>query len=806
MIRSIRYQALGGSALLTSVWALWLGCGSPAVEEPPPVIGETPPIAHYGTNASALTRAKSCEEVLATIQDNTVARLIERAEELRQPPPDYYGEPGVVIDTPGMIQPSPPAAPETLADNPLLSGGQAPSPTAGPATPVAEGGSGFSDTGFSDTTVQVRDVDEADVVKSDGDFLYVIQGNNLVKVRAWPADATETVASVSVEGQPLEMFVRDGKAVVYSSVYRDLSQPDPNAGYSRYYPYYYSSPGYTKVTVLDVDGETPEVLREAYLEGSYVSARRHDAVVRTIVQAGYKVPPLDGAYIEYFTPFGEPYRQIDIDAQVDAWLSRTIWAVTQTELGDWLPRQYGLVDGEVVEQAPSCGDFYQPDVDLSQTGVTQVFALNLDTDDGEAKLGGATVLARAERVYANDNVVLLAQTDYGSFENGYSESTTLHRFDLAGDDTVYTASGSLPGYIQSQFSLDEHEGTIRVSTTQNRFSGAGGEQTGPKNRVLTLATSGGWLDVWGQTEVFGQNEQIFATRFIGDLGYVVTFRQTDPLFVVDLSDPGNPEVVGELTIPGFSNFLFPLDATHLFAIGRDATAEGRAQGLALSIFDVSDPTSPALAHKYVYDGQGYSDANVDHRAITFHPDAGRLAFPLQAYTPDYSQSTSTLEVFDVDVAAGFTRRGGISPDAPEITLEECVILLGYGPDALGSYLQAEIDASPGYAEYLLSQCRGSEQMRRGVFRDEYVYGISTRAIYAHTVDGLSAPPVGSASLPPAYDYYYGGPIPVSGVAGSAMGSGGSSFDIGIAGSASTAGSAGAAGAAGAGGAPNADMP
>src|SRR5204863_1681553 len=141
------------------------------------------------------------------------------------------------------------------------------------------------------------------------------------------------------------------------------------------------------------------------------------------------------------------------------------------------------------------------------------------------------------------------------------------------------------------------------------------------------------------------------TRFIGDRGYVVTFRQTDPLFVVDLADPTDPHVVGELSIPGFSNYLFPLDDDHLFSIGRDATAQGGVQGLALQIFDVTDPASPELAQRYVFPDPGDSPANVDHRAITFHPDRGVVAFAHQSYLT----GESTLEVFELSSQTGFVR-------------------------------------------------------------------------------------------------------------------------------------------------------
>jgi hypothetical protein len=776
MNRSLRHRAWSRSAWLTSAWVFGLGCGLPADSAPAEDAQEleaTPP-AEQGTNAAALTRATSCDAVLTRIQSSTIERLLVRADELRQPPSVYAGEPGVVIDGGEALAPVPAA--ESAADNPLLSGANA---SAGPTT----------DSDFSGTTVQVASVDEPDVVETDGDYLYVLQGSQLVKLRAWPAAQTETLATTPIEGSPYDMFVSGGKAVVFSSVYRDLGASpgmDPNYGY--YYPYYY--PTFTKLTVLDVEQDVPAVLRESYLEGYYVSSRRHDGVVRAVIQDNYKVPSLDGVYIEYFTPFGEPYRQQDIDAQVDAWLERTLWAVTETELDDWLPRQFTVVGGEAVAAPRDCSDYYQPDLDLSRSGVTQIFSLDVGSDDGSSALDAATVLARAERVYQNAEVVLLAQTDYGTFETNYSETTNLHRFDLDGDGLAYTASGQLPGYIQSQFSLDEYEGTIRVSTTENRWGGeVDGQATGPKNRVFTLETDDGSLDVLGQTEVFGEGEQIFATRFIGELGYVVTFRQVDPLFVVDLSDPSAPTLVGELHIPGFSNFLFPLDEDHLFAIGRDATETGVTLGVALKIFDVSDPSDPRVAHEYVYSGEAYSDANFDHHAMTFHPDGGRIAFPLT----DWRTGQSSIEVLDVDAGTGFTRRGALTPTVPEYTLEECVIFLGYGEDALDGWLGAEIEAWPELADQLLAQCRGMEQMRRGVLRAETVYGISTRAVYAQAVSELGEPPSIRAALPDPYYYDYpvgGGMAGAAGAAGA--GFGGGSFDTGAAGSAAESGGAGGA--------------
>jgi hypothetical protein len=461
----------------------------------------------------------------------------------------------------------------------------------------------------------------------------------------------------------------------------------------------------------------------------------------------------------------------------------------------------------------------------------------------------------------------VTQTDYRYyFEAGSGEQTIIHRFEIDGASTRYTASGAVPGSIHDQFSLDERAGIIRVSTTEQAWSRgialptapppattptepapggppraepdepvsdapmAGAElppdamdvvapqpaprpappppdPNGPVSRVLTLGTSGDSLEVLGQTEEFGAGEQIFSTRFLGDKGYVVTFRQTDPLFVIDLADPADPHIVGELHIPGFSNYLFPLDDDHLFAIGRDATTEGVVQGLALQIFDVSDPTTPELAHRYVFPDQGDSPANVDHRAIAFHPDRGVVAFPHMSYLT----GESTVEVFELSSATGFVRLGGMGM-TDELDLDVCIQrYFGYPPGTAElDELRAQVENDPVWQRDILTSCRYGHIFRRGLFRDDFIYGISNTGVYVYDFTAIEAGAVGEVSLP-AEVYADGGygiggipgvatpprmgaaaPVPDQGAGGSAnVGSGGAaggSFDNG--------GEAGAAGAAG----------
>jgi beta propeller domain-containing protein len=181
------------------------------------------------------------------------------------------------------------------------------------------------------------------------------------------------------------------------------------------------------------------------------------------------VPNIGYPSIEYSDPFGNRYPQADIDAQIDAWLSRVERSIDNAALSDFLPREYTRTSGGLVLAQPRCEDYYAPDPGLTQSGVTQVVAFDLSTPD--APFSGATILGNAERVYANEEALLVTQTDWRwQLGLGDSEQTVIHRFEIDGANTTYSASGFVKGAINDQFSLDEQGGIIRVSTTETRWN------------------------------------------------------------------------------------------------------------------------------------------------------------------------------------------------------------------------------------------------------------------------------------------------------------------------------------------------
>lgn len=826
-LRTFTYSKPPRQSVLGAACAILLAACSSSTEPRPPEDG-LPPL---GAAQLQLVRAASCDDLLTRIQDSIIVQLQLRAEQLKagEDAGYYYFGPsgGVSVDV--EASGAPPRADgdsiEVPSSSPAPDSPQAPTAPRDPAQEEGNSGSGGASGEFSGTTRQVEDVDEADIVKTDGDRIYLLHGGNLFVLQGWPANATEMLGSLPIEGWPVEMFVSDGKAVVFSNVYDEIAS-------SRGGVTYYGT-AYTKISVLDVSGATPGVLRESFVEGAYASSRRHGDVVRAVIQDGFKIPRLDQPSIQYRDPFGQPFEQADIDTQVDAWLERTARSIRATGLDAWLPRELTRENGALSAVAPRCSDYYSPDPGLTENGVTSVLALDLN--DVSAPLAGATILGRAERVYSNEEALLITQTDYRyTYDADEREQTIIHRFEIGGKDTAYTASGAVAGTVHDQFSLDERDGIIRVSTTEQpsgRFiggvptsdlptappgaptapapdepgqggsggaapadvapsAGAAAPAPGPSepafapppapvpqgptsvSRVVTLGVDGDALKQLGATEDFGRTERIFATRFIGDRAYVVTFRQTDPLFVIDLVDPANPHVVGELHIPGFSNYLFPLDEDHLFAIGRDATSEGVVQGLALQIFDVSDPASPALSAKYVFEDVGDSPANIDHRAISFHPDRDVVAFPHQSY----STGESTLELFQLE-STRITRLGaiGLLEDAD---IDLCITKYWGWPAGSAEFeeLSAQVAANAALRRDVLASCRYGNNFRRGLFRDDFVYGISNTGVYVYDMTEMGAGALSEVSLPAeVYDnagYEDGGagtPVPMDGGGSSSAG-------------------------------------
>lgn len=561
---------------------------------------------------------------------------------------------------------------------------------------------------YSTTNVQEAGVDEADFVKNDGNYIYVLNRGDLFILKAWPPEEGVILSSTAIEGYATEMFLHEDKALVFSNVdfsavkerfnLPDETTPE-NIVMGEFYPYYYWRP-VTKVTVLDIaDRTAPKIERETYLEANYLGSRMVTDTIHFVgyshvyepfyyngciefagggvVGSGETVSGGDGGDTVIMTsPVPLPPGKLQDDSGGECiseaeYLKLLEKRLAKTDYIDFLPRYYDIVydaEGEVKSQDTicSCNNFYKPEV-IQGKDIVSIVSFNLKTGE----LNSTAILGQWGTLYASTDSLYLASYIFDYWVNAldggrerFEEYSTIHKFDISTDPdrAEYQASGKVSGRIPNQFSMSEYQGFLRVATTRDQ-DWLTGEP--PENNIFVLARKGDALEVAGSVSGIAPDERIYSARFIGERGYVVTFRQVDPMFTIDLSDPYNPKVAGELKVPGFSTYLHPMGEDHLLTIGRDATEEGRVKGLKLSVFDVSDLKNPSLLHETTL-GQDWgtnSEATYNHKAFNYFAGKDLLAIPLSYYDwTDYTSEEKNfngLIVFHVSTESGFKEIGKI---------------------------------------------------------------------------------------------------------------------------------------------------
>ncbi len=536
---------------------------------------------------------------------------------------------------------------------------------------------------YTKTNTQVAGVDEADFMKNDGTRIFVINGQKLRALSSWPANAVSLKGSLSIEGYPTQMYLDDkNRVVVFSSVYTkydgfvesgaggasaDIACAPGLGGCG----YYYGNT--TKVTVIDVaDIANMKVVNEVYLPGSYANSRRIDSSVRIVLSDSFRWP----ATVKFWPDttndpnlYNDKRRWNQALEALKIENERVIRAQT---LAQWLPpTRRKLATGATVELPYSCNDFYKSNSSV-HLGLATVATLNLDTPD--VTPGRSSIVGEVGEIYASEKSLYIASSHWWWWPMpGQTDWTYLHKFDLSDKNrAAYVASGGVEGHIVDQFSMDENNGYFRVATTLNRrvpdiknpSNRWGLIET--SNRISVLGENSGALGLIGQTEELAVGERIYSSRFVGDRGFVVTFRQIDPLFTFDLSSPSQPRKVGELKVPGFSTYIHPLDPTHLLTMGVYVPETGTGpRNLQLQIFDVSDFANPKQTFtQQVGSAYGWSEATYEHKAFNYFPERKLLAIPFSDYV--YSPSNpwgsfvSEIRVFGVDATTGFSSRGAVS--------------------------------------------------------------------------------------------------------------------------------------------------
>ena len=454
----------------------------------------------------------------------------------------------------------------------------------------------------STTNIQVAGVDEADIVKTDGEYLYVVSGNNVYIIRGYPPQQAEVLSKITLnETWNIQIYVNGDRLAILGGHFTPIR-----------IAYMYSGEAFLKI--YDISNKASPILTRTLRSNGTVSGSRMigDYVYAVVNQLAV-----------------EPnYNNVDFHVALPKIYTDTaVTEIPATEI-----RYVNVTD-----------TFYY---------FTTIIAVNIINDTQEPThetiLTGSTacIYVSQNNMYLtvpNTSIWLLAAE-----VSRPRDKTLIYRVRLDEDDIVSEAEGAVPGYVLNQFSMDEYNGFFRIATTD-------WTQDGSSNNLYVLNMN---LTIVGELSGLAPTERIYSARFMGDRCYLVTFRQIDPFFVIDLSTPTEPEVLGYLKIEGFSGYLHPYDEDYVIGVGKQGS------NLKLSLFDATNVSSPIeAAPPFIVSGD-WSDSPVlmDHKAFLFDKSKQLLALPIsinhyEYYTKSYWQGAY---VFDISLEQGFTFRGGIT--------------------------------------------------------------------------------------------------------------------------------------------------
>jgi uncharacterized secreted protein with C-terminal beta-propeller domain len=462
----------------------------------------------------------------------------------------------------------------------------------------------------SETNIQEAGVDEPDVVKTDGNrIVAVAQG----RVHLISSERGELTRQKTLPGTTARnVFLSGNRLLVFSDQGAGAGEPES--------PWFGTQ---AVLTMYDISSlSDPELIATLTVDGSVLDARLVGTQVRVVTVAS---PDVDAPAPD-FTRDGRLSKKSENDLRA---------AVANTTIDDWIP-SYVLTDGSGAEvdegHLVDCADLARPE---KFSGLDTVALSAFDTSDLQSRQT-VGVVAGGQQIYATSTSTYVSTTEWT--RDGSAPTTSMHKFSTAKSGaSTYRGSGDVPGMLLNQYALSEYGGVLRVASTVSQRRGWVNTREVTEGLVTTLREQDGALHRLGQIGGLGRkdNESIRAVRFIEDRGYVVTFRQTDPLYVLDLRDAATPKILGELKIPGYSGYLHPIGENRLLGVGQSGPESdpGAPTGVQFSVFDVSDPTSPRRIGTQTY-GAGAAGAEFDPKAFLYWQPRDLIVAPTSLYGDD----------------------------------------------------------------------------------------------------------------------------------------------------------------------------
>jgi uncharacterized secreted protein with C-terminal beta-propeller domain len=561
-------------------------------------------------------------------------------------------------DTKGLPeQPLQAVATATSPANPIGKSASASTPSAAAGAAGSGSASGSSTPAYSTTNDQEPGVDEPDIVKTNGSTIFTVTGNKLyaVNVDGGTPQLVGSLALGDLTGNA--QLLLSGSTLLVIADRTPLAFPlqEPALGNGAARPAIVTSPyffgGQTVLSEVDVSNPAAMSVTETMtIDGSFVDARQNGSTVRLVISS---------------SPEG------------------LIEPALRSSTRGWVPEMsfaHGGTGGAVSRPIARCNEVLRPAI-FSGLGMVTILTVNLAS--GLTSATAQSLMADAQVVYGSQSSLYIATQRWIDPLLPYdqlppTQTTVIDRFDVTNPDaTTFVGSGVVPGYLLNQFSLSEYSGDLRVASTTRPLWWDGVMQPSSSQSMVTvLQTDGNQLVPVGQVSGLGQGEQITSVRFVGPTGYVSTFRQIDPFYTIDLSNPSDPTVTGSLELEGDSSYLQPLGPGLLLGIGQavDPTSN-EPTGTLLELFNVSNPGQPTLVAEQPLGTGSSSQAQYDHHALLYWPPTDLAVLPVQVYssgivTPGQSSLPFVGALaFHID-GSGISEIGQIQQDSVDGTTPE----------------------------------------------------------------------------------------------------------------------------------------
>ncbi len=625
---------------------------------------------------------------------------------------------------------------------------------------------------YSETNIQVEGVDEADIIKTDGKYIYAVAQNNLFIVESYPAQEAEVVSKIEFKSKPSNLYINEDKLVVFGR--------DRNIRNTEVYKKFKRNSSYTFFKVFDIsDKKNPDQIRDLDFEGDYFDSRMIGDHVYFLTRTGnyYYIEdePLLPRVLENKEVISDTGKEISTDVYYfDMPYSRhnftMVNAINIKDSNKEVKSEYYIM--------PRNQNIY-----VSQNNLYITYTKRLDQNEIEAEVGLEIVDEMAapyltpeekekiENIKSAESYILtkeekmekitqvlegferrLSDEEMDELEDGFEEkmqermkevidkleTTVVHKIALKDGKLEYIAKGEVRGNVLNQFSMSEKDGYFRIATTRNRVWSHYLDNSERESYSNIFVLDENLKQVGSVTEL-AKTERIYSARFMQDRAYLVTFRQVDPLFTIDLSDPENPEVLGKLKIPGYSEYLHPYDDDTLIGLGRDAGTNNwggtSIKGLKLSLFDVSDVENPKEKDVYILGESGsHSEALNNHKAFLFSKDKNLLAIPVrlrgrtlfQEGDATSSQDRKKIESEELEDQENVTTL----PDVGRPVSDSFQGMVVFNVDKQGFDLKGKINHAPEENSH-------ENKIKRGLYIEDTFYTFSDNYLKMNELEDLS---------------------------------------------------------------------